>query len=103
MLAVVRPEGDGKQASVRAGPNYGRVSRAALLAGSSLLALAALEFAPPGGAACSGADRTISSPSFPGPIFGTPGGDITVDFGASVAGHPTGVYARKCGIGTLTQ
>jgi len=57
----------------------GRLSwRAALLAGSSLLALAS----PRPAAACSGAPQIISAPSTPGPIFGA-GGDITVDSGAN--------------------
>ena len=89
--------GEPKQTSVRAGPNYGRVSRAALLAGVSLVALGAFAAPDRALAACSGKDQTISSPSFPGPVFGK-GGDITVDAGASVAGGPTGVYARNCGI-----
>ena len=80
--------------------NLGR-SRAALLASASLVALAAFG-SPAAQAACSGKDRTISSHSFPGPVFGT-GGDITVDVWASVAGGPTGVYARNCGIGALSN
>ena len=77
-------------------------SRAALLAGASLVALAALAAPDRALAACSGKNQTISSPSTPGPIFGT-GGNITVDFAGSVAGGPTGVYAKNCGIGTLTN
>jgi PEP-CTERM motif len=93
--------GEPKQASHRAGPNYGRVPRAALLAGDSVFPLAALG-SPRPAAACSGADQIISSPATPGPVFGT-GGDVTVDPGASVAGGPTGVYARNCGIGALNN
>src|SRR5271166_6202497 len=74
-----------------------RISRAALLAGASLVALAALAAPDRALAACSGKNQTISSPSFPGPIFGK-GGNITVDAVASIAGGPTGVYARNCGI-----
>ena len=81
--------------------NAGR-SRASLLAGASLIALAALGAPDRAFAACSGKNQTISSPSFPGPIFGK-GGNITVDAGASVAGGPTGVYAKNCGIGALTN
>jgi hypothetical protein len=55
-----------------------RVSRASLLAGASLVALATLGAPGAAWAGCSGADQTISSPSFPGPILAT-GGDITVD------------------------
>jgi len=55
--------------------------RDALLAGASLLALAALA-SPRPAAACSGAPQIISAPSTPGPIFGA-GGDITVDSGAN--------------------
>jgi hypothetical protein len=75
-------------------------SRATLLVGASLLALAALS-SPRPAAACSGADR-VSSPSTPGPIFGK-GGNITVNAGTSIAGGPTGVYARNCGIGALSN
>ena len=50
----------------------------------------------------SGADQIISTPDFPGLVFGT-GGNITVEVGASVAGGPTGVYAQKFGIGTLSN
>src|SRR5271155_3610521 len=82
-------------------PRGMRISRAALLAGASLVALATVE-GPCPAAACSGADQTISSPLFPGPIFGT-GGDITIDAGASVAGGPTGVFAQDCGIAALSN
>src|SRR5271166_4302517 len=77
-------------------------SRAALLAGASLVALAALTAPDRAFAACSGKNRTISSSSTPGPIFGK-GGNITVDAGASIAGGPTGVYAKNCGIGALSN
>jgi PEP-CTERM motif len=91
----------GAPAPDRAGPRHGGVSNAALLAGASVLVLVPLGSSRPA-AACSGADQVISSPSTPGPIFGT-GGDITVDSGASVAGGPTGVYAQNCGIGALSN
>jgi hypothetical protein len=78
------------------------LSRAALLASASLIVLAALGAPDRALAACSGHNRTISSPSTPGPIFGQ-GGNITVDAGASIAGGPTGVYAKNCGIGALTN
>ena len=77
-------------------------SRPALLASASLIALAALGPMSAARAACSGANQTVSSPSTPGPIFGT-GGNITIDSGASVAGGPQGVYARHCGIGVLSN
>jgi hypothetical protein len=50
----------------------------------------------------SGANQVISTPDFPGPVFGT-GGNITVEVGASIAGGPTGVYAQNFGIGTLSN
>ena len=40
----------------------------------------------------SGANQIISTPDFPGPVFGT-GGNITVEVGASIAGGPDGVDA----------
>jgi hypothetical protein len=79
-----------------------RISRTALLAGASLVALAALAAPDQALAACSGHNRSISSPSTPGPVFGK-GGNITVDAGASIAGGPTGVYAENCGIGALSN
>jgi hypothetical protein len=79
--------------------NAGR-SRAALLAGVSLVALAALAAPDRAFAACSGKNQTISSPSTQGPILGD-GGNITVDASASVAEGPTGVYAKNCDIGAL--
>ena len=42
----------------------------------------------------SGVNQIISTPDFPGPVFGT-GGNITVEVGASIAGGPTGVYAQN--------
>jgi hypothetical protein len=77
-------------------------SRPTLLASASLIALATLGEPGSASAGCSGADQTISSSSFPGPILAT-GGDITVDAGASVAGGPTGAYAQDCGIGVLSN
>ena len=77
-------------------------SRPALLASGSLIALAALGAPSASWASCNGKNQTISSPSTPGPIFGK-GGNVTVNAGASIAGGPTGVYARNCGIGALTN
>jgi len=50
----------------------------------------------------SGANQVISTPDFPGPVFGT-GGNIIVEVGASIGGGPTGVYAQNFGIGTLSN
>ncbi len=77
-----------------------RISRASLLAGASFVALGAFAVPDWAFAACSGKNQTITSPLSPGPIFGK-GGNIAVDAGASVAGGPTGVYAKNCGIGAL--
>ena len=75
-----RAVGGGNRASDRAGPNYGRVSRAALLAGASVFALAALGAPGAARAACSPGEPDHSSPPTPGPIFGKgKGGNITVD------------------------
>ncbi len=77
----------------------GRHLRAALLAGISAIAFAALGVST-ARADCSGASQTISGSS--GPVTGT-GGDITVNPGASVSGEwPTdAVFAQNCGISTL--
>jgi hypothetical protein len=66
----------------------GRGSRTALLAGASLIALAALG-APGAAQACSGADQTIST-VVSGPIFSTDGA-ITVLSGGTINGGPDGV------------
>src|SRR5580658_7489352 len=77
-----------------------RISRAALLAGASLIALAALG-APGTALACTGADQTIST-VVSGPIFST-GGTITVLGSGTIDGAPTGVAALSCAITTLTN
>lgn len=74
-------------------------TRAALLAGASIIALATFG-APSTASACSWLDQTIST-SATGPILAT-NGSITVDGGVTVTGHPTGVSAASCGISTLT-
>src|SRR5580698_9801687 len=78
-----------------------RGSRAALLAGASLAALAAV--GPPGAAqaACAGPDQTISA-STTGPIFSN-GGAITISPNVAVTGGSEGVYAQNCGITTLSN
>jgi hypothetical protein len=78
-----------------------RVSRAALLAGASLVVLATLAVPGAAQAACGGGAQTISGPT-PGPINAT-GGDITVKSGGIINGHPTGVAAFLCQIGTLSN
>ncbi len=91
------------QASDRAGPNYGRVSRAALLAGASAFALAALGASGVARAACVPSPQIIATPT-PGPIFSN-GGAITVTGSGSVTGGPggDGVDAFNCPITTLTN
>ncbi len=78
----------------------GRSLRAALLAGASVIALAALG-APGAALACSGANQTIST-VVSGPILST-GGSITVLKTGTVDGAPTGVNALSCSISTLTS
>jgi hypothetical protein len=78
-----------------------RSSRAALLAGASLIALAALGTPEAANATCSGADQTISGLTL-GPVFST-GGAITVLGGGTVAGRPTGVSAASCFLTALTN
>jgi hypothetical protein len=73
----------------------GRGSRAALLAGASLTALAALG-APGAARACNGADQTISM-VVSGPIFSTDG-TITVLSSGTINGGPDGVDASSCSI-----
>jgi hypothetical protein len=67
--------------------NVGR-SRAALLAGASLVALAALAAPDQALAACSGHDQTIST-SRTGPVHSN-GGAITVTGSGSILGGPSG-------------
>jgi hypothetical protein len=80
------------------GLKRGEVSRAALLASASLIALAA--FGGPGAAyACSGADQTISHIVHETVV--STGGSITVDPGKGIFGAPDGVDAFNCDISTL--
>ncbi len=90
-------------ASDRAGPNYGRVYRAALLAGASAFALAALGASGAARAACFPSPQIIATPT-PGPIFSN-GGAITVTGSGSITGGPGGddVDALTCPITTLTN
>ena len=92
-----------KQASVRAGPNYGRVSRAALLAGASALALPVLGGSGVALAACVPSPQTVATP-VSGPIFSN-GGAMTVTGSGSITGGPggDGVHALKCPITTLAN
>ena len=94
--------GGRKQASVRAGPSYGRVSRAALLAGASAFALTALGASGVARAACVPSPQIIATPTS-GPIFSN-GGAITVTGAGSITGGPggDGVDALTCAITTLT-
>ena len=95
--------GEPKQASDRAGPNYGRVSRAALLAGASVFALAALGASGVARAACVPSPQIIATPTS-GPIFSN-GGAITITGSGSITGGPggDGVDALTCPITTLTN
>jgi hypothetical protein len=79
----------------------GPISRAALLAGASLVT-----FGAPGAAlACTGADQTISM-VVQGPILGT-NGNITVTGAGYISGsggtNPDGVDATSCSISMLTN
>ena len=94
-----RAVGGGNQASDRAGPNYRRVSRAALLAGASLVALAALGASGVAQAACVPSRQTISGP-IAGPVMSN-GGAITVTGRGKIAGGPDGIDAVKCAITKL--
>ncbi len=78
-------------------------SRATLLAGASLVALAALATPDRAHATCTGLDRTISSPRT-GPVL-SKGGAITVTGAGSILGGPSrdGVDALTCPITTLTN
>ena len=82
----------------------GRGLRATLLAGASLIALAALG-APEAARACSGLDQTIST-SVNGPILST-NGAITVTGSGVISGSgfttPDGVDAFSCSISVLTN
>ena len=93
-----RAVGGGNRTSDRAGPNYGRVSRAALLASASLVALVM-----PGAAwaACTPSTRTIST-GVTGPVLSN-GGSILVTGGGSIAGGAEGVFAENCSITTLSN
>src|SRR5271166_5056528 len=93
--------GGRKQASVRAGPNYGRVSRAALLAGASAFALAGLGASGVARATCLRSPQIISTP-ISGPIFSN-GGAITITGSGDISGDPDGVDALTCPITTLTN
>jgi hypothetical protein len=93
--------GGPKQASDGAGPRYGPVSRAALLAGASAFALAALTAAGVARAACVPSLQTIATP-MSGPIFSN-GGAITVTGSGSISGGPDGVNALNCPITKLTN
>ncbi len=93
--------GGRKQASVRAGPNCGRVSRAALLAGASAFALAALGASGVAQAQCVPSPQIIATP-VSGPISSN-GGAITVTGAGSISGGPSGggVDALTCAITKL--
>ncbi len=73
--------------------------QAALMAGASLIALAAL--GAPAASACSGHNQTISN-LVTGPIFST-GGQITVLASGTVTGDPDGVDVIDCSATTLTN
>src|SRR5580704_362825 len=94
--------GGRKQASDRAGPNYRRVSRAALLAGASAFALAALGASGVARAACDPSPQTIAKPTS-GPVVSN-GGAITVTGSGSISGGPSSdaVDALTCAITKLT-
>ena len=76
-------------------------SRAALLAGASLVVIAA--FGAPGAAraACVASQQTINRPT-PGPIVSN-GGGITIAAVGSISGGPDGVDAVSCSISHLTN
>ncbi len=95
--------GEPKEASDRAGPDYGRVSRVALLAGASALALPALGRSGVALAACVPSPQTVATP-ISGPISSN-GGAITVTGSGSITGGPggDGVDALKCPITTLAN
>jgi hypothetical protein len=93
--------GEPNQASDRAGPNYGRVSRAALLAGASVFALAALGGSGVARAQCVPSPQIIATP-VSGPISSNSGA-ITVTGGGSIGGGAEGVFAENCSITTLSN
>ena len=76
-------------------------SRAALLAGASLVALAAVGASGVARAACVPSPQIIDTPTS-GTIFSN-GGAITVTGSGSIAGDPDGVDALTCSITTLTN
>ncbi len=78
-----------------------RRARAALLAGASFVAFAALGAPGSARAGCTGLNQVFSGPAS-GPILST-GGAITVSSGGSIAGNPTGVDASVCSVTTLTN
>jgi PEP-CTERM motif len=84
-------------------PNYGRAYRAALLAGASGFALAALGASGVARAGCVPSPQIIATPTS-GPISGN-GGAITVTGSGSITGGPggDGVDAFNCPITTLTN
>ena len=104
MIVVNRRTGRGPDHIPAVGCSCGGGSRAALLAGASLIALAALG-APEAARACSGLDQTIST-SVNGPILST-NGAITVTGSGIISGsegtNPDGVDAFSCSISVLTN
>jgi hypothetical protein len=103
-----RPRSGGAQslAGLLAWTGGGRASRAALLAGASLVALAAFAAPDRALAACSGLSQTFSTPTT-GPVF-SDGGAIAVSgtgsvTGASGANGLDGVEATTCRLTTLTN
>src|SRR5271165_928760 len=76
-------------------------ARVTLLAGASLVVLAALGAPGPVRAACTGADQIFSVPTL-GPVSST-GGAITVSSSGSIQGGPTGVDASTCSVTQLTN
>ncbi len=85
--------------SIATNSTPGRLSRSALLAGASLLALAALATPGAARAACAPSPQTISK-GVAGPVFSN-GGSILVTGGGSIAGGREGVFAKNCSITTL--
>ena len=77
-----------------------RPTRAAMLAGASLVALAMLD-GPDAALACTGQALNLSG-FVAGPVVSL-GGNITVGSTATVMGNPQGVYAPSCAIPTLTN
>jgi hypothetical protein len=87
--------------SLSAAGGAARGSRAGLLAGASLFALAL--FVVPGAAfaSCTGTNQNFSGPTL-GPVFSN-GGAINVLGGGRISGVPTGVNALSCSISALTN